>query len=378
MFPPYGHDRLPLTFASIDLAALRHNLTVARKHLASSCEILAVVKADAYGHGAPAVCQALVQAGVNRFGVATLQEGISLREAGIQRQIVVLGAVSPKQLPDLVAHDLTPVIYDHALVPDLLPALRSRRAPYTVHIKVDTGMGRLGISPSKVLPLLQSAPFKGPLSLEGLMTHLADADASDRSYTELQLDRFRKVLFELQEAGVTVPLAHAANSAALLHYPHAHFQLVRPGLMLYGYSPTPHLGDFQLMPVLTLVSRIVQIRSLAPGESTSYNRSFTATRRTRIAVLPIGYADGLNRHLSNRGTLLVKGKHVPIVGRICMDLTLIDITDIPDARVGDEVVLIGRQGALQLWAGTLAETLDTIPYEVLCSIGARVPRIYRY
>lgn len=370
------HDRLPLTFASIDLSALRYNLAVARRYLASDCDVLAIVKADAYGHGAPAVCRTLAEAGIIRFGVATLQEALSLREAGIQKHILVLGAVSPHQLEDLIAYDLTPVVYDPALIPDLLTALRSRQDPYPVHVKVDTGMGRLGISPDKVPNLLQSPPFKGPLRLEGLMTHLADADAEDPSYTELQLARFRKVLTELQDAGLTVPLAHAANSAALLRYPQAHFQLVRPGLMLYGYHPSLHVSAPQLKPVLTLSSHIVQIRSLAPGESTSYNRTFTATRPTRIAVLPIGYADGLNRQLSNRGMVLVNGAPAPIVGHVCMDLTMIDVTSIPLASVGDEVVLIGRQGPFEVSASTVADTLHTITYEVLCNIGSRIPRLY--
>ena len=367
----------PPTIASVDLSALTSNLRQARQFLSPGCDILAVVKADAYGHGAVAVARALAREGVTRFAVATIQEGAQLRDDGIRAQILVMGALPPAQLADLLGYALTPVIYEPNIAEELAARLGAQPIPYPVHLKVDTGMGRLGLLPDQVLPLLQSTAFQGALRLEGLMTHLADADNADPAYTKIQIERFQVVLAGLRQAGLSVPLIHAANSAAILGHPAAHFNLVRPGIMLYGYSTAPQSGQAAtLQPVLSLRSRIAQVRSLAQGDSVSYNRSFVATRPSKIAVLPIGYADGYSRALSNRGHVLVRGRKCPVVGRVCMDMTLIDVTDLPEIRPGDEAVLIGRQGADAILATDLAAWSGTIPYEVLCGIGPRVPRVY--
>jgi alanine racemase len=255
-----------------------------------------------------------------------------------------------------------------------------------VHIKVDTGMGRLGLAPDQVLPLLQSPWFKGPLKAEALMTHLADADGPDPDYTRTQIARFQSVVDQVEAAGLAVPFLHAANSAAILRYPSAHFNLVRPGLMLYGYqssadatvssNPAGHKQAL-LRPVLTLSARVVQVRNLGQGESISYNRTYRTSRPSRIAILPIGYADGYSRLLSNRGQVLIKGSRADIVGRVCMDMTMVDVTSLPTVATGDEAVLIGRQGDAEISAAEVAAWTGTIPYEVLCAIGPRVPRVYR-
>ncbi len=366
------------TVAAIDLAALAHNLAVARRCIPASCDILAVVKANAYGHGALEVSRRLLRLGVSRLGVATVQEGVALREAGLRTPVLVMGAALPEQLPDLLAAGLTPVVHTHEIADRLATLARSLPEPYPVHIKVDTGMGRLGLTPDQILPLLHSPCFKGPLKAEGLMTHLADADAPDPDYTRTQIARFRSVVGQAEAAGLPIPLLHVANSAAILCYPSAHFNVVRPGLMLYGYH-TNRSGANQpdLKPVLTLSTKVVQIRSLGSGESVSYNRAYRTSRPSRIAVLPIGYADGYSRLLSNRGQVLIKGRRARIVGRVCMDMTLVDVTDIPDVATGDEAVLIGRQGEERISAVEVAGWLETIPYEVLCTIGPRVPRVYR-
>lgn len=364
------------TLATIDLAALAHNLAIVRRHLPSPCEILAVVKANAYGHGAAAISKRLIQLGVPRLGVATIQEGIVLREAGLRAPILVMGALLPNQLPDLLAAELTPVVHEREIADRLATLARSRPEPYPVHIKVDTGMGRLGLAPDQVLPLLQSSSFKGPLKAEGLMTHLADADSQDPDYTNMQIVRFRSVVSQAEAAGLSIPLLHVANSAAILCYPSAHFSMVRPGLMLYGYQSSP-ASPAELKPILTLSTKVVQVRNLPQGESVSYGRSHRTSRPSRIAILPIGYADGYNRLLSNRGQVLIKGRRAGIVGRVCMDMTLADVTDIPDVMTGDEAILIGRQGDAQISAADIAAWLETIPYEVLCTIGPRVPRVYR-
>jgi len=316
--------------------------------------------------------------GVTRFAVASLQEGVALREAGIRAPILIMGALFPNQFPDAIAEELTPVVYDLEMAGGLAELVKTRREPYGVHVKVDTGMGRLGLPPDAVLPLLQSPHFKGPLRAEGLMTHLSDADGADPVYSTAQLMRFRSVVTQIEEAGLSIPLVHAANSAAILCFPSAHFTAVRPGIMLYGYYPAPlDRASPELRPVLTLATKVGQVRTLAPGDSVSYNRTYTATRVSRIAVLPIGYAGGYSRSLSNRGAVLIGGRQAPIVGRVCMDMTMVDVTDIPGVRPGDEAVLIGRQGSQQITAADLAVWQGTIPYEVLCAIGTRVTRIVR-
>lgn len=369
---------LPPARALIDLDALRYNLAQARRRLAPSCAILAVVKADGYGHGAVAVSRTLVRLGAAALGVATLQEGVILREAGITAPILLLGALLPHQYADLVAYRLTPVIHDRDAAARLADYAAAKDLAWPAHVKVETGMGRLGLAPEEVPPLLESGCFERGLRLEGMMTHLADADGDDPEYTRGQIARFRTVLDRAAAAGRMPPLIHAANSAAILRYPEAHFTAVRPGLMLYGYHTLPALPPgVELRPVLTLAATVVQVRTLKPGESASYNRSFVARRPTRLAVLPIGYADGYDRALSGRGSVLIRGRRAPVCGKVCMDMTLVDVTDVPEARAGDEAILIGRQGDETITAADLAELTGAIPYEVLCGIGPRVPRLCR-
>lgn len=364
--------------AIIDVSALGHNLDQVRKRIPKGCDILAVVKADAYGHGDTAIASALAGMGVHRFGVATLEEGIRLRQSGLQHPVLVMGALRPEHSATVIAHRLTPIIHDRDIAEQFAKELPSSARSYPVHIKVDTGMGRLGLCAEDVLPLLQSFPFQDMLSAEGLMTHLADADSEDHAFTTLQIELFRSLIGRLMASGIDIPLIHAANSAAILVHPSAHFTMVRPGIMLYGYHTIMHPDSPpDLQPILSLVTRVVQVRSLAPGESVSYNRIFTARRASRIAVLRIGYADGYSRLLSNRGAVLIRGRRAPIVGRICMDMTMVDVTDIPNVVPGDEAVLIGQQGGLRITAAHLAGWSQTIPYEVLCAIGPRVRRLYR-
>ena len=366
------------TVATIDLSALAHNLALVRRHIPQGCQIIAVVKADAYGHGAVAIARVLLRLGVARFAVATIAEGIALREANISAPVLVMGPMLPGEWADGIAYGLTPVLYDSEQAVRLADSLTGRSDPYAVHLKIDTGMGRLGTSPDEALALLQSPPFRGSLKVEGLMTHLADADNEDTAFTNIQLERFRSVVTQSEAAGLHPPLVHAANSAAILQHPSSHFTAVRPGIMLYGYHTlsAPDSGS-DLKPVLTLTTTVVRVRTLAKGESLSYSRTFVAPRSTRIAVLPMGYADGYNRLLSNRGAVLIHGRTAPVVGRVCMDMTMVDVTDIPGVHLGDDAVVIGTQGEMRISADDLAAPLETIPYEVLCAISTRVPRIYK-
>jgi alanine racemase len=365
------------TRSVVDLRALTLNLQCLRALLAPSCKVIGIVKANAYGHGAVAVSRALARAGVTKLGVATLTEGVQLREAGVGVEVIVMGPLVQAEIPDLVANRLTPVIYSEAFTMDLAMALRAAMVPYPVHVEVETGMGRLGVDQDRLPALLQSAAFKGPLRLEGLMSHFADADSDNPSYTQGQLAQFTGLLERVRRAGVTVPLAHMANTAGMLRFPASHLDAVRPGIGLYGYQyGTGQETVAPLRQVLSLATQIVQIRTLRLGETVSYNCTFRASRPTRIGVLPIGYADGYNRLLSNKGVVLIGGKRVPVVGRICMDMTMVDVTDVLAAHIGADAVLIGEQDDERITALDLAGWQGTIPYEVLCAIGPRVPRLY--
>lgn len=368
---------VPTTCAHIHLSALSHNLSQLRSRLPGSCGIIAIVKANAYGHGAVEIAKALMREKVSRLGVVSPAEGIALREAGLTADILVLGPLAEEQIRDVVSHRLTPVLGDGRLVPPLAAVAATSNRPVSLHVKVDTGMGRLGLCPSDLPAFLDAVRTYPSLRVEGIMTHLADADGETQDLTERQLTLFRQTLEPLEKRGVQIPCIHAANSAAVVRYPQSHFTMVRPGISLYGYHTLPaSVAPPDLRPVLSLHTVVAHLRTVQPGEGVSYNHTFVAKRRSTIAVLPIGYADGYSRQLSNRGAVLIRGQRAPIVGLVCMDMTMIDVTDVPDVQIGDEVVLIGRQGQAALWADQVAEWADTIPYEVLCAIGPRVPRLY--
>jgi alanine racemase len=339
---------------------------------------MAVVKANAYGHGAVETARALIRQGVSRVAVVSVEEGIALRQARINAPIVVLGPLFQEQIADLLAHQLTPVVSDPSLLQPLGRAAASLASPYPIHLKVETGMGRLGLTPEELSSLIRARSFPPSLQLEGLMTHLADTDGPSGEGTERQLTQFDRAIQTVADGGFRVPLIHAANSGGAVRFPRARYSLVRPGIMLYGYHTLPpSVPTPDLRPVLSLRTSIAQLRTLPAGRTVSYNGTFTTKRSTRIAVLPVGYADGLNRRLSNRGMVLVQGRRAPIVGLVCMDMVMVDVTDIAEAQVGDEVVLIGRQGQDQITADDIAEWAGTISYEVLCSIGPRIPRLYQ-
>ena len=366
-----------MTLATIDCSALGHNLSLVRRHIAPNCDILAVIKADAYGHGAIPIAKYLLTQGVSRFAVATLSEGLALRQAEITQPIIVMGGLQLEEFQEAIAHQLTPILYSMDQASQLQERVLSQSSPYPIHLKVDTGMGRLGFSVTEALTFLQDEHVLQCFQIEGIMSHLSDGDNPDQTFTREQIQKFETVLQAFHANHLSVPFKHLANSAGILQHPSSHFNMVRPGIMLYGYHSLPSSQPPpNLKPVLSLTTTVVQIRSFSSGHSVSYNRSFITTRPSRIAVLPIGYADGLNRLLSNKGHVLIQGQTVPIVGRVCMDMTMIDITDCPNVRPGEEVVLLGRQGEAKITAADLADTLDTIPYEILCSIGSRVPRTY--
>jgi len=365
------------TIAVIDRDALDYNYREVVR-CAEGQQVLAVVKAGAYGHGAVEIAKRLLRLGADMLGVALVEEGRELREAGIDAPILVMGATFSEQAEAMVSLKLTPAIYSLPVAQALSDAAYQRRTTINVHVKIDTGMGRIGTAPEDAPDLIASLKKLRNISVQGLMTHFADADLRDKQFALKQMDRFEALLKALEAAKIKVPVRHAANSAAVLDFHRAFFTMVRPGLMLYGYNPLEagaRCAD--LRPVLSLLTRIVFLKKVPAGVPISYGRTFTTKRASTIATLPIGYADGYGRGLSNKGEALVRGARVPVVGRVCMDMCMIDVTDVPAVREGDDVVLIGSQGSERITADDIAAKIGTIAYEVLCGISSRVPRIYQ-
>ena len=367
------------TRAEINLAALRHNLRVVQR--AAQSPVWSVLKADGYGHGAKAVARTLERAGTAGICVALLEEAIELREAGIKLPILVMGGYYGGAWGELLRHDLTPVVYDPSHVEALADEVRfSGSPPVNVHLKIDTGMARLGVTPREIGALAQELHRRPEVVLEGLMTHFACADSGETGPVGEQLALFDEATRTLRGLGVTPLVRHAANSAAIFSTPNAHLDAVRPGLALFGVEPRPGMAP-DLRAAMTLRTEVVALRDLEPGESAGYGATWTAKRRSRIATIPLGYADGLPRGLSNRGHVLVRGQRAPIVGAVSMDLTMLDVTDLPGVELRDEAVALGSQkgplGSGEITAGEIATALGTIPWEILTNVSRRVPRFYR-
>jgi alanine racemase len=362
----------------IDLDALVHNYQQVVR-CAAGRKILAVVKADAYGHGAVEVSRRLLEHGANMLGVALVEEGRALRDAGINAPILMMGALFPEQAEAVVAGRLTPVVFTMPVAHALSAAAKKQGTTIPVHVKIDTGMGRIGILPEEALSFIEALRKLGCITVEGLMTHFADADLCDKQYASYQVGRLEKLLDILNRKGIDISVRHAANSAAVLDFPEGLLTMVRPGLMLYGYNPLAERksGGADLRPVLSLATRIIYLKEVPAGTPISYGRTYVTKQRSTIATLPIGYADGYSRSLSNKGAALVRGRRALLVGRVCMDMCMLDVTDIPDVREGDDAVLIGSQGKEQITADDIAAETGTVSYEVLCGISNRVPRIYK-
>lgn len=365
------------TACYVDLDALRWNFRQVREKVGPGVRVLSVVKANAYGHGAREVAGALAAAGSESFGVATLEEGVELRAAGIRSPILVLAGVYPEQLEELVEHRLTPAVCETEMLRRMEAKAREHKVSLNFHLKVDTGMGRIGLPSAEVERWLPEMGRLEALKLEGLFSHFSQAESVEGHRTQSQLKAFQSVLERLHHAGYNPPWVHLANSAAVITLPSAHFTMVRPGLMLYGAYPSPAMASqVTLKPVLSWKTRVLQFKRVPKGSSISYGQTFVTRRESSIATLPVGYADGYSRLLSNRGAVLIRGQRAPIVGRVCMDLTMVDVTDIPGAEQGDEVVLLGAQGKATISADEMAGWAETISYEIFTSIGDRVPRIH--
>jgi alanine racemase len=371
------------TWAEVSLSALTENYLTLKHHLAAQgnagTSLMAVVKANAYGHGAVECARALADCGADWFGVALVEEGIELRQAGITQPIFCLGGFWRTQGELILAHDLIPALFRMDLAEELNARAREAGRIVNFHLKVDTGMGRLGVPLGEVAEFARALQGFDHLRLEGVMTHFADADGMVPDYTERQIQQFDEAVLILLEAGFTPTWFHLANSAGMHAFPQAHGNLARAGAAMYGLTRdvlSPRLEPLPLKPVMSLNSRIVLLKTVPAGASLGYGCTFTTTRESRIATLPIGYADGFHRAHSNNGQVLVRGQFAPVVGRVSMDLTIIDVTEVPGVELGDGVVLIGQQQDARISAEDLAEQIGTISYEIVTGISARVPRIF--
>ncbi len=365
------------TVAEVSLAALRANCRRAAELVGPRVAVMAVVKADAYGHGAPVAARAFLEAGAAALGVSSVEEGVELRRAGLTGPVVVLGGHFPGEEAAIAAADLAVAVWSLPAAEALAAAGRAAGHVVPVHVKVDTGMTRLGLDLGAVRDCGAAIGRLEGVRVVGVFSHFASADAVDTATARAQTERFRAAVDALASAGVRPEWVHLANSAAVLSAPAAHFTMVRPGLMLYGYAPAPHLAARgALRPALWLRTAVVQARRVAAGTPVGYGGTFVATRPSTIAVLPIGYADGYRRLASNRGQVLLRGRRAPVAGRVCMDHTMIDATDVGEVAAGEPVVVFGRQGEAAIGADEVAGWTETIPYEVLTSVGKRVPRRY--
>lgn len=364
------------TWVEIDLAALRANYFLIKKHLPFATKIMAAVKANAYGHGIVEVSKKLIECRIDYLGVACVDEALLLRKNAIRKPILNLGAFLKGDAQAMAEHDITATVTDLRLAKYLNQVARRLKKKVKVHVKIDTGMGRLGIWHNQASDFIIQLCGLEHLILEGIYTHFPSAD-SDEEFTRSQIAVFCSLLDKLQIRGVEIPLRHSANSAAVLGFRDAHFNLVRPGLALYGlHSKEEWLDKVNLKPVLDFKTKVVYLKDVEKGRSISYGRTYVTKEKTAIATLPVGYGDGYNRLLSNRGRVLIHGKFYPVVGVVCMDQTMVDIGGVKDVRVADEVTLIGSQNNKRIRVEEIAALCNTIPYEVVCWISPRVPRVY--
>lgn len=372
--------KLNRAWAEINLDSIAYNVREIRRITDRKAEIMGVVKADAYGHGVAEVTGALLDNGVTRLAVSMLDEAIQLRNEGVKVPILVLGYTDPSRAEEIIENGITQTVFSFDLARALSEAAVKLKREVKVHIKIDTGMTRLGFMPGygAVKSVVEISRFPG-IVIEGLYTHFASADEEDKSYTWMQFERFMSICTELGRIGVHIPIKHVCNSAALIRFPEMHLDMVRPGIILYGLYPSGHIdrSKIVLRPAMSLKADVIHVKDVEKGTSISYGRIFTTQRDSKIATIPIGYADGFSRILNRKGQVLINGETAPVVGSICMDQCMVDVTDIKEGvKVGDEAVIFGKQGDKEIKVEDIASKLGTINYEVICIVGKRIPRIY--
>lgn len=374
MITDHKHIGYRPTWAQINLDSLEHNFFQVKKQVSPETKILVTVKADAYGHGLISVSRRLDSCGVDFLGVASIDEGIKLREAGIKVPVLILGLILKSDIHPLFEYNLATSVCDEELSRALNRKACLLGKKLNVHIKVDTGMGRIGMPHYNAHKLVKKIANFKHLNVEGIFTHFAFADMN-RKFTFYQIDLFDKLLKKLASEGINVPLVHAANSMAVLDYKNSHFNMIRPGLVLYGLYPKENLA-INLEPVLSLKTKVVFVKKVPAGSGISYGHDYVTKKATTIVTLPIGYGDGYPRNLSNKAPVLIKGRHFKMCGKICMDQIMVDVGNTP-VKAGDEVVLIGKQGKNRITVEELASLSNTIPYEIVCGLGSRIPRVLK-
>ncbi len=368
-------NRFP-AWVEIDLDALKHNVDRVRSIVPAGVSMLLVVKADAYGHGAVRISRLAVECGVDMLGVATLDEGRELRKAGIKLPILILSPVLPQELEGVLENDLAVSASSYEFAEKASDISVRAGAVCTLHVEIDTGMGRTGIAQGEAIEaVLRMGALQG-IKIEGLFTHFPASD-SDVDFTTDQIRLFTGIVSALRTAGVTFRYLHCANSAAILNFPSSDFNLVRPGLLVYGHAPSIVLKDrLDVVPAMSFKARLVLVRDMPAGASISYGRTYVAPKQLKMGVVPVGYGHGLSHRLSNRGQFLFRGHRSSIIGRVTMDMTMLDLSEFPDAKVGEEVVIFGRQQGAEIAVDEIARWDETLNYEVLCRISKRVPRLY--
>ena len=367
------------TWVEINLDAIANNVKNIKQLIGEKKELMAVVKGNAYGHDILEIASVVLNNGATRLAVARLEEGIFLRKSGITVPILVLGLTLKQQAEPLVSYNITPTVSEYEMIEKLSDSAFKEDKIVKVHLKVDTGMGRIGISPNHVLNFIKKVKVLKNVEIEGIFTHFSVADEKDKNYTEKQFKKFMDVLTVLEKEGIRIPVKHVGNSATLLDLPHMWLDLVRPGISVYGLYPSRDVQKtVKLIPAHSFKTRIVFLKELPAGKYISYGRTYTTNKkRTVVASLPVGYADGYNRLLSNQGEVLIKGRRFPVIGRVCMDQAMVDVTNLPQVQIGDEVVLWGRQGQEEITVEEIAEKIGTINYEIVhLPDKKRVPKLF--
>ncbi len=364
------------TVVEVDLTAISENIKAIKRRVAPA-RVMAVVKADAYGHGAVAVARIALSSGASYLGVALVEEGIELRNYGFLEPILVFSGAFEHQLEQFFQYDLEVTVYTKPIADALAQLAAAFQRSIRVHVKVDTGMGRVGIGWDDAVEFIRYLNQLQGIDLKGVYTHFATADEADKQFAILQFQRFQKVLTALREQGIQIPIKHAANSGAILDLPDTYLDMVRPGVMMYGYYPSNSTTEsVAIRPAMTLKSRVSFVKSVPSNFSVSYGRQYVTSKPTRIVTIPVGYGDGYNRLLSNRAMVTIRGRKFPLVGRVCMDMVMADVGLEHPVEVGDEVILFGRPEDNAMTVKEICEILNTIPYEVTCWVSRRVPRVY--
>lgn len=365
--------------ANVNLDAIRHNIIEIREKLHAGTKIMAIIKADAYGHGAVPVAKAIDQIGVDAYGVAIIEEAIELRDAGITKPILILGYTPKEQYSLVIANDVMQTVFQYEMAKALSEEAKTQGKVAKIHIKIDTGMSRIGFSDTpESLEQIEKISKLEHLIVEGIFSHFAQADELDKTSAKKQMERFLKVIDKLEEKQIRVPTKHISNSAGILDLSDANFDMVRCGIATYGIYPSEWVNkeEYHLIPAMELKTHVIYVKEVDSGVGVSYGATYVTKRTTKVATIPVGYADGYSRNLSNCGRVIIKGKYAPIIGRICMDQFMVDVTDIEGVQQGDIVTLLGNDKEAYISVEELAEQSCSFPYELVCNVGKRIPRVY--